>query len=111
MATHSSILAWKIPWTEEPGRLQFMELKRVGHDLTTKPKTKQTRAGTELTLGQNNEGYTLTSTGPASPLLSDPDGQNNEDSRASKETDVMSYSLKKKNPRLLLEQQDQTSQS
>ena len=32
MATHSSILAWKIPWTEEPGRLQFMGLQRVGHD-------------------------------------------------------------------------------
>ena len=32
MATHSSILAWKIPWTEEPGRLESMELQRVGHD-------------------------------------------------------------------------------
>ena len=32
MATHSSILAWKIPWTEEPGRLQFMGSQRVGHD-------------------------------------------------------------------------------
>ena len=32
MATHSSILAWKIPWTEEPGGLQFMGLQRVGHD-------------------------------------------------------------------------------
>ena len=32
MATHSSILAWKIPWSEEPGRLQFMGLQRVGHD-------------------------------------------------------------------------------
>ena len=29
MATHSSILAWEIPWTEEPGRLQSMGLKRV----------------------------------------------------------------------------------
>ena len=28
MATHSSILAWRIPWTEEPGRLQFTELQR-----------------------------------------------------------------------------------
>ena len=36
MATHSSILAWKIPWTEEPGRLQFMGLQRVGHDWATK---------------------------------------------------------------------------
>ena len=32
MATHSSTLAWKIPWTEEPGGLQSMELKRVRHD-------------------------------------------------------------------------------
>ena len=32
MASHSSILAWKIPWTEEPGGLQFMGLHRVGHD-------------------------------------------------------------------------------
>ena len=32
MAPHSSTLAWKIPWTEEPGRLQSMESPRVGHD-------------------------------------------------------------------------------
>ena len=32
MATHSSTLAWKIPWMEEPGRLQSMGLLRVGHD-------------------------------------------------------------------------------
>ena len=32
MATHSSILIWEIPWTEEPGRLQSMGLQRVGHD-------------------------------------------------------------------------------
>ena len=32
IATHSSILAWKIPWTEEPGRLQCMGSQRVGHD-------------------------------------------------------------------------------
>ena len=32
MAMHSSILAWRIPWTEEPGGLQFMGLQRVGHD-------------------------------------------------------------------------------
>ena len=32
MATHSSTLAWKIPWTEEPGGLQSMGSKRVGHD-------------------------------------------------------------------------------
>ena len=32
IATHSSTLAWKIPWTEEPGGLQSMGLQRVGHD-------------------------------------------------------------------------------
>ena len=32
IATHSSILAWKIPWTEEPGRLQSMGSQRVEHD-------------------------------------------------------------------------------
>ena len=32
MATHSSIFAWKIPWTEEPGRLQSMLLQTVEHD-------------------------------------------------------------------------------
>ena len=35
MATHSSILSWRIPWTEEPGRLQFIRSPRVGHDLVT----------------------------------------------------------------------------
>ena len=32
MTTHSSILAWRVPWTEEPGRLQSIESERVGHD-------------------------------------------------------------------------------
>ena len=32
MATHSSILAWRIPWTQEPGRLQLMGSQRVRHD-------------------------------------------------------------------------------
>ena len=32
MATHSSIIAWKIPWTEESGGLQFMGSQRTGHD-------------------------------------------------------------------------------
>ena len=32
MATHSSTVAWKIPWTEEPGRLQSIGSQRVGHD-------------------------------------------------------------------------------
>ena len=32
MATHSNILAWRIPWTEESGGLPFIELQRVGHN-------------------------------------------------------------------------------
>ena len=36
MATHSSILAWRIPWTEEPGGLQSVESQRVLQDLMTK---------------------------------------------------------------------------
>ena len=32
MATHSTLLAWRIPWTEEPGRLQSMGSQRVGHN-------------------------------------------------------------------------------
>ena len=35
MATHASILAWRIPWTEEPGRLQSMGVQRVTHDWAT----------------------------------------------------------------------------
>ena len=37
MAAHSSILAWEIPWTEEPGGLQFMGLQWIKHGLATKP--------------------------------------------------------------------------
>ena len=36
MATCSGILAWKIPWTDEPGRLQSMGSQKIGHDLKTK---------------------------------------------------------------------------
>ena len=36
MATHSSIITWEIPWTEESGRLQSMGLQRVRHNLVTK---------------------------------------------------------------------------
>ena len=40
MATHSSILAWEIPRTEEPARLQSTGCKRIGHDLVTKQQQK-----------------------------------------------------------------------
>ena len=49
MATHSSILAWEIPGTEEPGRLQFMELQRVRHNLMT--KTTATKQCLQVCLG------------------------------------------------------------
>ena len=39
MATHSSILAWRIPWTEKPGGLQSMRSQRVGHDWATEHST------------------------------------------------------------------------
>ena len=45
MATHSSILAWEIPWTEEPGGLQSMGSQRVRHDLAT----ERTRIQSEVT--------------------------------------------------------------
>ena len=43
MAPHSSTVAWKIPWTEEPGRLQPMGLRRVGHDWATSLSTRWRR--------------------------------------------------------------------
>ena len=41
MATHPSILAWEIPWTEEPGGLRSVGSQRVGHSLATKQKQQQ----------------------------------------------------------------------
>ena len=41
MATHSSILAWRIPWTEEPGELQSIGLQRVRHNLANKQQQQQ----------------------------------------------------------------------
>ena len=40
MATHSIILSWRIPWTEEPGGLQSMGLQRVGHDRSDLARTQ-----------------------------------------------------------------------
>ena len=42
MAPHSSILAWEIPWTEEPGRLQSLGSQRVGRDLVTEQPPSKT---------------------------------------------------------------------
>ena len=44
MATHCSILAWKIPWTEEPGGLQSMGSQKVGYDQVTKHTVIHTRS-------------------------------------------------------------------
>ena len=41
MAIHSGILAWEIPWTEEPGGLQSRGLQRVGHNLVTESQTQK----------------------------------------------------------------------
>ena len=50
MATQSSIVAWESPWTEEPGRLQSMGHKRVGHDLATKQQQLSLKAGDVIIL-------------------------------------------------------------
>ena len=45
MAAYSSILVWRISWTEKPGGLQSMRLQRVGHDLVTKHSTAREARG------------------------------------------------------------------
>ena len=69
MATHSSVFAWEIPWTEEPDGLQSMGMQRVRHDLMTKMTTVtfQIQGADELdgfwaisrTIGSENIGYGL----------------------------------------------------
>ena len=51
MAPHSSTLAWRIPWREEPGRLQSMGLQRVGHDWATSLTWRLTSWGTKFCVG------------------------------------------------------------
>ena len=53
MTTHSSVLAWKSSWTEEPGELQSMGSQTVGHDLTTKPPPMSKRQIFEKSLNIN----------------------------------------------------------
>ena len=62
-ATHSSILDWKISWTEEPGRLQSMVLQRARHDLATKqpPQNSSESKKKEKALLTN---FQTTSSGP-----------------------------------------------
>jgi len=52
MASHSSSLAWEIPWTEEPGGLQSMGLQRVRHDWETKHTHKQNASGSSADIGK-----------------------------------------------------------
>ena len=54
MAIHSSILAWKIPWMEDPGRLQSMGSQRVGHDWADVP-TRRGKLNTEGGIGEDTE--------------------------------------------------------
>ena len=50
MAIHSSVLVWRIPWTEEPGGLQSMGLQRVGHDSATNTLLPASRKTTQKLL-------------------------------------------------------------
>ena len=57
MATHSSILAWKIPWTEEPGGLQSMESQRVRHNSGTEhASTRKLSTGKKCSRVKNLQG-------------------------------------------------------
>ena len=55
MANHSSILAWRIPWTKEPGGLQSMESQRVGYDWATNTHTQSLWKVLELTILQSSK--------------------------------------------------------
>ena len=60
IATRSNILAWEIPWTEEPGGLQSVHgVARVRHDLATKPPLSHTHSESILLMTQSN-GYVET---------------------------------------------------
>ena len=62
MATHSSLLAWRIPWTEEPGGLQSMGLQRVGHDWMTDTHITSTQSSLSWLVWNLNEGFYLAKT-------------------------------------------------
>ena len=58
MATHSSILAWRIPWIEEPGVLQSMESQRIWHDLATEHRCMQVATSPQSQRAQERMDYT-----------------------------------------------------
>ena len=57
MATHSSLLAWKIPGTEEPGGLQSMRLQRVSHAEATEPSSSTMQEWSPLYLGASGGSF------------------------------------------------------
>ena len=67
MATHSSILAWEMPWTEEPGGLQSMGLQRVIHDIVTKQQQQWREQSTCLEIWVLVLDLWLASLGPIIP--------------------------------------------
>ena len=59
MVTHSSILAWRISWTEEPGGLQSMGLQNIRHELATKKKKKRQKSKYTITRGECNHAVSI----------------------------------------------------
>ena len=55
MAPHSSVLAWRIPWSEEPGGLQSMRLQRVAHDCMTNPWVQEEKRAGRLGVAVGEE--------------------------------------------------------
>ena len=70
MAPHSSTLAWKIPWTEEPGRLQSMGSLRVGHDWATSFTFHFHALGKEMATHSSILAWRISGTGEPGGLLS-----------------------------------------
>ena len=52
MATHSNILTWEIPWTEEPSRLQSIGLQKVGHDLVIQREDSNMKIKVDVGIGE-----------------------------------------------------------
>ena len=65
MATHSSTLAWKIPWTKEPGRLQSMGSRRVGYDRATSLSLSLSKVLSVLQAPQGDQPLSWASPGPS----------------------------------------------
>ena len=69
MATHSSVLAWRTPWTEESGRLQSMLSQRIGHNLAAKPPPPPSPPLSDLTLPSASHLPELSLPHPSSQIL------------------------------------------